>query len=1275
MVRIRGIVGPSTVHRRKKLTGRFTCLTRRTLMLIIPVLSLALAYHVADAQAARTHKLLLSESLPEQRRPFALAMSQDVQHFYVVAANTKNEDRRILNYEASGQLDPLRPELVGVPAPHSYLGVAVDNSNGLFAGYVYATVIGTNSSTWTIQQFSPDGEATAVTIGEAAIPPNGTPQAGGLPPVANPGSFQPRRIAVDDSSGDLFVTDDSARSIDQFTPEGTFVAQLAAGSVSETKGLAPDGLGHIFLANESALAGSIFRTAASPEGAGLFELDIATGACVPAGCVPIDSAPIIGVAFDRTRETIFTTATGANEEGKLNEYAAASGQLLGVTSSARLHTPEVGIVESTGEVIVADRRNIGESTIQIYGPAEVVPDVQTLPAEEVKVESATLKGEIGAAGVAGATCSFQYVTAEAFVLRRFEGAAEAPCAPAGPFSGSAMNPVSAHVVRLTGGTPYEYRLVGENENGTNAAEPVAFTTHGPTISGTTASGVTEAAATLEGFVNPHGLAATYAVEYVTEASFEANGFSGAVKIPSGGAPVGAGFTPVAVAQRVEGLMSGTAYRFRIVATSSDGTTRGQAAFFATFGLSTPALPDGRRYEQVSPIDKTGANVQGSIDSVQASREGSAITFFTNTGIPGGEGSQEFPTYLSSRAPDASGWSTQGVLPPGSYGPRAHVLGWNEDLSDVYDFATPAFGQGKLLRRSSAEGGLTQLGTIGAPRNPFSYAGSSADGQIALLESESGGLLPDDLSGKQNVYAYDRETGAVVLAGVLNPTTSGGQPAVPPAGVMAGSFGWWENEDVTFGGARGTYFTQAQRAISSDGSRIFFTAEESGQLYMRVNPFAPQSAMSSGLCTESTKACTVRISAPTNGVADPGTPAAFVGASADGTIVYFLDRGKLTADATGGSGYDLYRYNAVSGALSDLTLDSADKRGARVEGVLGMSTDGATVYFVAAGELAENTSEAPSGETNLYALDGGAIHFVARLGTNSEEALNWIPTSRNAGGSVVTHTSRLSSDGSALLFRSARQLTNYPNHGSAELYLVRSGSEITCISCSPSGQAPTGPSGVQEIPPVGIKLGRNYSFVTRNLSADGRRVVFDSPDQLVGADENNVNDVYEWEVPGKGTCTEASDAYSRQAGGCLYLISRGAKGVGGSYFGDADVGGENIFFFTAQPLVAQDKDGLVDIYDARVGGGIASQEAVPQSPCREEADCLAPAGGSPPAVLPRSPGATGINVVPPPRCKSGFVRRHGKCVRRRTGKKHRHKGRHHGKGKKRHSKHGKKGAGR
>jgi hypothetical protein len=1207
----------------------------------------------ASADAARVHPLIQSEPLPEGKRAYALVVDQSTGHYYVVADAGNKASRDILNFEANGELDPSHPELTGVPEPHFYLSVAVDNSNGSRAGYIYASSL----SNLTVQQFAPDGKATAVTISQASIPPNGTPQGGGLPPVVNLGGFAPRAVAVG-PTGNVYVNDtreEPPRSelIDEFSSSGAFVAQFVPEKRVDATGMAISPSGDIYLTSDTSGGGARVPV-------GLVKLT-SSGQCTPPGCNDaLDPKPAESVAFAAAAENIFTATKGA--EPDFREFDATDGQLLGITSSTHFHLLSgIGIDEASGRIIVTDSSGQGESTIQIYGPVEIVPDVEVLPPTEITLNSATLNGEIGAAEVPGATCAFQYVTAEAFASKRFEGAAEAPCEPEGPFSGAAKSAVSAHVHGLTGGTTYKFRLVGQNENGSNPTEGQEFTTKGPTVSGIAASEASETAVTLGGSVDPRGSATTYAFQYVTQAAFDAAGFANAVEVPAGGGALGAGSGSVSVAQRLEGLTPGTAYRFRLVAVNAEGETQGPDIPFTTFGRRESGLPDGRRYEQVSPIDKNGSNVQGAVNSVRASLEGGAVTFFTNTGIPGGEGSQDFPTYLARRAAAGTGWSTQGLFPsPKSYGPAAAILGWSEDLKDVYEASASPFEPGQLLLRSSSDGSIARFGSFqaGIPPITFSYSGGSADDQVALLESHTGSVLPEDAVGKQNLYAYDRKSGALVLAGVLNPVVPGGQPVVPADGAAAGPFGWFAGVGAE-GGSQGRYFTQALHVISADGQRIFFTAEGTDQLYMRIHPFAPQSAMSGEHCTEATGACTIRISAPEGGVEDPGTAAAFVGASADGSLVFFLDRGKLTADATGGSGYDLYRYDVATGELSDLTQDAVDKQGARVEGLLGMSADGNAVYFAAAGKLADGTSEAPPGETNLYALEGGATRFIARLGTGVEESWNWIPMSLPGETGTVPRTSRVSADGGTALFLSHRQLTAYANDGVAELYLDRPGG-ITCVSCNPSGQAPLGPAGTQKIPPVGIRIIRLYVFMTRNLSADGRRVIFDSADKLVAADENDVNDVYEWEVPGKGSCTQGSSSYSVQDGGCLYLLSGGAKGVGGSYFGDADGEGEDAFIFTAQPLVAQDKDELVDVYDAKVDGGIASQEAEPAPGCEAAEACRNAMG--PPSVLP-SPASSsfvGPGNKPKPKvvCRKGTVKRRGKCVAR-NGKKHgRHRRDHH-----------------
>ncbi|HWA54422.1 MAG TPA: hypothetical protein VG816_09650 [Solirubrobacterales bacterium] len=1256
----------------------------------------------APAQAARIHHLLAEEVLPDEASPNSIAINQTTHHFFVTSFG-----RPAYHFDPNGKLDAAQPELPDSSALEPGY-VAVDSSGGAQDGYIYAS----SPSVRAIQQYDSSGTPTAVKITGAAIPPNGAAQAGGLPPVVNNGDFSPRALAVG-PNGNIFTGADD--KIDEFTPAGAFVAQFSTGPTFGAIALAIDASGNMILGSGSNTFGS-----------GVYQLNPA-GECVPVSCEPIaDQDPNFqgpafsgrdeGVAVDRSTGRIIAadsySADYKEQAGQFGEFTAA-GDPLGRTyiegPADHYFTKGIAVDEASGKVIVAVNA-AGENAIRIYGPVQIVPDAETEAAGSLTDHSATFHGKIGAAEAGEATCAFQYVDEAQFQAHHFDGAAEAPCEPGGPFSGSTMNAVEAQVSGLRGGTTYHYRLVGTNSNGFNAGEDLPFTTHGPAVAEAAASEIGESEVTFSGLVDPRGGETTYAFQYVTQAQFEVNGFAEGSSVPSppatvpletqlrGGVEIGSqtvtglevlnegallvgqevsglgipagttitalgkntltlsqkatastpnaeltatGFQPVS--ERVVGLSPDTTYHFRLTATSisgeNAGSSFGEEVTFSTFAPPEVGLPDNRAYEQSSPTEKGGAAIQGEINAIQTSTDGSRITFASYAGIPGGEGQQQFASYMASRA--TGGWSTRGMLPPASYGPFADILGWDEDLADVYTFASGPGGPTRLLDRSSSDYALREVASVEGKNAPLFFAGASAGGAVALLESQSGELLPEDLPGKQNVYAYDRETGGLVVAGVMNDLT------VPPGGAIGGPYDWYDHNSTTsVGGGADRYFTEATHAISTDGRRIFFTAGGTGQLYVRQNPLAPQSPMNGEECAEATKACTIRISAPEEGVTDPGTPAAFTSASADGSVVYFLDTGKLTTDSTAGKGYDLYRYDLETGRLIDLTVDTADKNGAQVEGVLGASASGEGAYFVAKGALAAGAEKALSGETNLYALHGEDIEFIAQLSTNPlGEGLNWIPRSAGGGNVTVANSSRVSADGT-LLFISARQLSGYRNHGVNELYLFRMGEGISCVSCDPSGGAPGGPAGVQKIPPVGITPSRNFALLPRNLSADGKRVFFDSPDRLVSADENNVNDVYEWEAKGEGSCESEA-----QNGGCLFLISAG-KSNKPSWFGDADVEGKNVFLFTEDQLVAQDRDELVDVYDARVNGGIAAQNQRPAPSCEGEA-CLGQGSAGQTAQTPGTSTFSGpgnSNTARPPACAKGRTRKHGRCVKQSHAKK-------------------------
>jgi hypothetical protein len=92
-----------------------------------------------------------------------------------------------------------------------------------------------------------------------------------------------------------------------------------------------------------------------------------------------------------------------------------------------------------------------------------------------------------------------------------------------------------------------------------------------------ANGVTINGATLNGTVNPNGGATTYTFQYGTSTAYGSTTTS---------STVGSGNSGRAVSAMVSGLTPGTTYHYRVVATSSAGTTVGADRTFTTIALVT-----------------------------------------------------------------------------------------------------------------------------------------------------------------------------------------------------------------------------------------------------------------------------------------------------------------------------------------------------------------------------------------------------------------------------------------------------------------------------------------------------------------------------------------------------------------------------------------------------------------------------------------------------------------------------------------------------------------
>jgi hypothetical protein len=1105
-----------------------------------------------------------------------------------------------------------------------------------------------------VQQYNQSAEPTLVLIEKSALPPDGTAQAGGLANVVNTGEFAPRSITVS-PSGNVYIADRANHAIDEFSPAGAFIAQIgseALAGLPEVPQIAAGPTGEIWAANTAL---------------GLIEFN-PSGSCVNT-CIPIATGTFSALAVDSVGNVLLSESTETSGGGHLSQVREVdpTGTLISITGAEEFNAAGPIAISDTGDTYVVDLESSSNQgvapNVKVFGPLVVLPDVTTEPATDIGRSSAELHGLINADGGGAATCVFEYTSATHFASDGFAGAASAPCVPAGPFAGEAANSVHASLSDLNGGTEYRYRLVGTNSSGSDRANQLAFQTTGPGVISEAFSNPTETSVLLEASISPHGEATGYWFEYVDQAQFEASDWAAAIRIPDEPGEIPPGSASVTVSRTVGGLTPGVQYHFRAVAENLVGRSTGEGGTFATFFPAALSLPDGRAYEQTSPVNKNGSNVTGATNVVEAAARGNAVTFYAATGIPGGEGAQNFPIFLATRSESPEAWNTQGLLPPASTGPRGRILGWNPELNWSYSGNFLPGEKGTLLARETTTRSVFQIASGLSGSGPdthqplVSIAGTSPDGSLVAFE-DLGALAPGAAAGKHNVYLLDRGTGQLILASVLN---SG---KAPTEGAFAGPYDWYLGSEHINSGAAEMYYPQQTNVLSSGGAAVFFTSAGSDQIYVRLNPAEAQSPVNSeGACTQSAAACTVQVSASQATTPDPAgeEPAIFNEATPDGRYALFMSSGKLTDNATTGpadEGRDLYRYDDETKELVDLTPDAEDPNGAEVQGVLGMSKDGSYVYFVANGRLATGASTGnchqTTGKCSLYVSHDGVTTFIAPMQNGqafaASDAANWLPTP-NLAGHWVERSSRLTSSGNVLLFRSVLKLTSYENSGHAELYVYDAGSgNLRCVSCNPTNLPATGEAGLQELPEPFAAPRAKSPVLTRNLSADGRRVFFDTPDRLVSSDHNDVNDVYEWEEPdpsegGADSCTTGSTAYIASSEGCLFLISGGGEDAGPSYFGDADEGGRNVFFFTKQRLVAQDQDVLQDMYDARVGGGIPSQDQASPSPCEGEA-CL-PSSASPPseAQVGSSGNVAGGNVKPPAKCPKGKKRakRKGKSV--------------------------------
>lgn len=586
-----------------------------------------------------------------------------------------------------------------------------------------------------------------------------------------------------------------------------------------------------------------------------------------------------------------------------------------------------------------------------------------------------------------------------------------------------------------------------------------------------------------------------------------------------------------------------------------------ATLAATFVVSAPAsaltLPDSRAYEKVTPNDKNDFDMLRAGGDVAAwpALTADKLYFFGVAAYDSATSS--FGTgYVASR--EAAGWTTQAVTgseSPGDYLYNSFLP--SDDLSKIAlqaiqgDFTRPPFVP-TLLELGPAGGPLTTMAAlppadVGTRAKEEPVGGTPDLSHVALQVADPTALDPPATGTKAGRVLYLWHAGELSLVSV----DEQGSP-FPCGAVLGNGEDSHENSQIN------------TVTLSPTGSpRVFFISPD------------PDAASSDSSCALPTQLyardgdTTIDVSAPEPGVVDPNGPQTpiFAGASEDGSRVFFLSTQELTTDDTTHD-LELYEYDLDTRTLTRVSRGETGDADGNVQWTI-VSPDGSLVYLVTFGQMVPGTGAA--GEPNMYAYNTitGSYRYVATLTSvdvtdatlgacchGPDAASNW----------YITPNSRY------LLFASSADLTpDSPSTGSGEqLYRYDSESgSITCTSCPPPGTAANGDAEFtefEEMPP-------GFDLYKQPMTDDGSTVFFDTPTQLVAADNNDKRDVYEWH------------------NGTLSLLSSGDD-AHDSFFVGSGNDGRDAYFSTRARLVPEDQDDLDDIYDARIGGGFPQQQPAP-----------------------------------------------------------------------------------
>ena len=658
------------------------------------------------------------------------------------------------------------------------------------------------------------------------------------------------------------------KRVQRFNDSGEPAAQLQLTNIpcKQVSGFAVDSSGGFYVASEDQPIGK-YDASGNP----LTTLDLGLGTTALA----VDSADDLFTAQNEPRAAgnFYDVLSEFDPSGVILHRFGYGSFVLPSRGLAPFHSVAGDVFASEDGGADSSNEAIKYLSLPSAGPVVAPPSLEASP---VRSTRATLVAEANPEGKE-TKVHFDYVTQSEFETSGFSGANVKHSPEVTVGSDFNLHADTYQATGLTPSTRYRFCAVATNSEGSQTVEGSIFETLGPfEILGTWATEVGDDAATVHGEVNPLGSPATGYFEYVDQASFEASGFAEATRVPSPSTlAFGSGETPVAESGVLAPLSPGTVYHYRITVEDSFATQVGPERVFTTFvalsqsntncpnqGFRTSfsaALPDCRAYEMVSPVEKNNGDVVPEKDPTshvptaldESSMDGSKLTFSSATAFGDAQVAPWNSQYLSVRG--EGGWGTQAISPPMelpvggavNLALRGQFRAFSPDLCSGWLISNgdpPLTADGvahfpNIYRRSDCgEAGYEALTTAQPPHEQINtivnnyyfhleLQGLSADGSKAIYVAPDN-LTPEvrnDPEGHDQLYA--RGEGQLRYVCML------------PSGVAIAAKQQCAAGDPSEISGDGLY-ANVKNAISTDGSRVYWTAYES---------LAPQGAAVRSIC--------------------------------------------------------------------------------------------------------------------------------------------------------------------------------------------------------------------------------------------------------------------------------------------------------------------------------------------------------------------------------------------------------------------------------------------